>query len=96
MKSITLTMEDQQLKEFFKPIFNSYQTRTNYSFVDPDPFCIKIAETVLKNMTFLDNKMDQLLACEVEPNQEGLETAEVIRQLVEYYENVAISVKEFT
>ena len=47
----------------------------------------------LKNMTVLDNKMDELLACESGPSEETLETTEVIRQLVEYYENVAIAVK---
>jgi prepilin-type processing-associated H-X9-DG protein len=49
---------DQQIKEFFKPLFNAHQNRTNYSFVDPDPFCLGIAERLLKNMTILDNKMD--------------------------------------
>jgi uncharacterized protein YktA (UPF0223 family) len=86
---------DQQIKDFFKPLFNSYQNKNNYSFTDPDPFCIKVSETVLKNVTFLDNKMDELLACESGPNEEVMETAEVIQQLVEYYENVAITVKEF-
>ena len=47
-------------------------------------------------MTVLDNKMDELLACESGSSEETLETAEVIRQLVEYYENVAIAVKQFT
>lgn len=49
---------DQQIKEFFKPLFNANQNRTNYSFVDPDPFCLSIAERLLKNVAELDNKMD--------------------------------------
>ena len=54
---------DQQIKEFFKPLFNSYSNRVNHSFIDPDPFCLKVAENCLKNMTYLDNKMDELLSC---------------------------------
>ena len=54
---------DQQINDFFKPLFNAQQNRTNYSFVDPDPFCLNIAEKILRNTTVLDNKMDELLAC---------------------------------
>lgn len=49
---------DQQIKEFFKPLFNSYHNKNNYSFVDPDPFCLKVSEIVLRNMNYLDNRMD--------------------------------------
>ena len=63
---------DQQIKEFFKPLFNAYQNRNNHSFTDPDPFCLKISEMCLKNMTYLDNKMDELLACESESSDENL------------------------
>jgi len=47
-----------------KPLFNANQTRGNHSFSDPDIFCVKISEKILKNMTNLDNKMDELLVCE--------------------------------
>lgn len=86
---------DQQIKEFFKPLFNAHQNRTNYSFVDPDPFCLTIAERLLRNMGELNNKMDEFLACESEPSEEAIETGDVIVQLVEYYQNVAVTLKEF-
>lgn len=34
---------ESQIKDFLKPLFNSHQTRSNLSFLDPDQFCIKIA-----------------------------------------------------
>ena len=83
---------DQQIKDFFKPLFNSYQNKNNYSFVDPDPFCLKVAEMTLRNMNYLNNRMDELVACETQTSQ-NLDTAEVIQELVEYFENVAITVK---
>jgi hypothetical protein len=49
---------ESQIKDFLKPLFNSHQTRSNLSFLDPDQFCIKIAEDILRSMTYLDNKMD--------------------------------------
>ena len=85
-----------QVNNFLKPIFNAHVNRTNYSFPDPDPFCITIAERLLRNITSLDNKMDELLACHAEPSEETLDTAHVIEQLVEYYHNVAITLREFS
>lgn len=49
---------DTQIREFLKPLFNSHQTRSSFSFIDPDQFCIRISEQVLKNISYLDNKMD--------------------------------------
>lgn len=63
-----------QIKDFLKPLFNAHQTRTSYSFIDPDQFCIKISEQILKNISYLDNKMDELLACEGEVPQETTDT----------------------
>ena len=54
---------DNQIKDFLKPLFNAHQTRNSYAFMDPDQFCIKVAEQVLRNISHLDNKMDELLAC---------------------------------
>jgi hypothetical protein len=87
---------DNQIKDFLKPLFNSHQTRSSYSFIDPDQFCIKISEQILKNIAYLDNKMDELLACEGEVPQDVTDTGEIIERLVEYYENVVISLREFT
>lgn len=86
---------DNQIKDFLKPLFNSHQTRSSYSFIDPDQFCIRISEQVLKNISYLDNKMDELLACEGEVQQEVADTGDIIERLVEYYENVVISLREF-
>lgn len=74
-------------------MFNAYQNRSNYSFMDPDPFCVKISEMVLKNMSILDNKIDELLACEGDMETETVDTADVIMQLVDYYQNVANTVR---
>lgn len=46
-------------------------------------------------MTDLDNKMDELLACEGDA-EEQIDTGDVILQLVEYYQNVAVALKEFS
>lgn len=91
-----ITDIDNQIKDFLKPLFNSHQTRNSYSFIDPDQFCIKISEQILKNISYLDNKMDELLACEGEVSQEATDTGEIIERLVEYYENVVISLREFS
>lgn len=69
-----ITDIDNQIKEFLKPLFNSHQTRSSYSFIDPDQFCIKISEQILKNISYLDNKMDELLACEADVPQEATDT----------------------
>jgi hypothetical protein len=86
---------DGQIKDFLKPLFNAHQTRSSFSFIDPDQFCIRISEQVLKNISYLDNKMDELLACEGEVAQEVTDTGDIIERLVEYYENVVISLREF-
>jgi hypothetical protein len=46
-------------------------------------------------MTTLDNKMDELLACEGVNMEEVVDTGAIIEQLVEYYNNVAVTLKEF-
>ena len=40
--------------------------------------------------------MDELLACESQPSKEAINISETIEQLIEYYENVAISLKKFS
>ena len=40
--------------------------------------------------------MDELLACESQPSKEAISISETIEQLIEYYENVAISLKQFS
>lgn len=69
---------ETQIKDFLKPLFNAHQNRTSFSFIDPDPFCINISQRLLKNITNLDNKMDELLACEGEVSQEIIDTGLVI------------------
>lgn len=70
--------------------------KTSYNFIDPDNFCVKISERILKNIIVLDNKMDELLACESKPSSETINISETIEQLIEYYENVALSLKNFS
>ena len=45
-------------------------------------------------MNKLDSKLDELLACEEETEDE-IDTSEVIEQLIEYYQKVALALKEF-
>jgi sugar-specific transcriptional regulator TrmB len=70
--------------------------KTSYNFIDPDNFCVKISERILKNIIVLDNKMDELLACESKPSSETINISETIEQLIEYYENVALTLKNFS
>jgi hypothetical protein len=87
---------DTQLKDFFRPLFNSYNNQASFSFVDPDPFCVKVSERLLKNMTLLDNKMDELLALEGPPSQDTVDTGSVIEELMDYYQNVAVTLRDFS
>lgn len=87
---------EQEIKDFFKPLFNAQQNKTNFNFVDPSPFCVSVTEKLFRNMTLLDNRMDQILACQGEMADENVDTGDVIMQLVEYYQNVAIAIKEYT
>ena len=85
-----------EIKDFLTPISQAFQKDKNpsFNFVDPNEFCLKISKKLLNNMTKLDVKMDELLACE-EETQDTIDTSEVIEQLIEYYQNVAITMKDF-
>lgn len=55
---------DRQINEFFKPLYNAYQSKKPYTFLDPDQFCIDISQEILKKLNILNNKIDDILACQ--------------------------------
>jgi len=85
-----------EIKDFFTPLFNAHQTKQYVNFVDPNPFCISLSEKLLKNISLLENRVDEILACETDDSDETIDTGDVILQLIEYYQNVAVLLKDYS
>lgn len=85
-----------EIKDFFTPLFNAHQTKNYVNFVDPNPFCISLSEKLLKNISMLENRVDEILACETDESEETIDTGDVILQLIEYYQNVAVLLKDYS
>ena len=44
----------------------------------------------------LENRVDEILACETDESEETIDTGDVILQLIEYYQNVAVLLKDYS
>ena len=54
---------ENEMKDFFRPMFNAQQNKFCQSFVDPNRFCVRVTEKLFKNMISLNNLMDDILVC---------------------------------
>lgn len=59
-----LDVMERQINEFFKPLYNAYQSKKPYTFLDPDQFCLDISKEILRKLTFLNSKIDDIIACQ--------------------------------
>jgi hypothetical protein len=54
---------NQQIEEFFKPLYNSYKMKKPITLKDPDEFNLKISYDILNRMNILNQRVDDLRAC---------------------------------
>lgn len=74
---------EKQIFSFFKPLINAYEEKKYYNFSDPDQFSLEIAQEVLKRVNVLNNKIDDIIACQDgEESDETYDTIAVLEQLL--------------
>lgn len=91
-----LDLMNKEMEEYFKPLYNAYKTKKKISVKDPNEFDLKVSYDVLNKLEILNQRVDDMIACESQTEEDVENTITVFEQLIQYYQNVSCSFKDFS
>lgn len=59
-----LGLMDKEMEQYFRPLYNAYKTKKKVSVKDPNQFDLKVSYDVLNKLEILNQRVDDMLACE--------------------------------
>ena len=87
---------ETELDSYFKPLYNAYKTKRSVSMKEPNDFDLKMSYEILSKFERLNQQADDLVACEGGSSDVDIDnTISVYEQLVQYYENISCSFRDF-
>ena len=94
--SSELELMEKEMEDYFKPLYNAFKHKSKTHVKVPNEFDIKVSYDILNKLEVINQRVDDMIACDERDSEEIDNTISVFEELIEYYQNVSCSFREFT